>query len=151
MCFGGSNWLPLVVSRRDIQFHYKSSPNGWPAQASTFQPLNRIKNCRGICLGSSWPHFTRYSHQDRYGRGILSFAVPPTPLRHLLRRILLRIICEFSGPYGPIWVHMGSARVLEEREKFREQNIFFCQHVLSNIEGLKGRVRVSVNCKHLLR
>ena len=33
------------------------------------------------------------------------------------------------GPYGPVWAHMGRARALEAREKFRENVFIF----LSNI------------------
>ena len=28
------------------------------------------------------------------------------------------------GPYRPVWAHMGSARALEERDKFRKTPLF---------------------------
>ena len=43
-------------------------------------------------------------------------------------RIVYVFFGDLSSPYGPIRAHMGPARALEEREKFRKK-IFFAQHM----------------------
>ena len=42
-----------------------------------------------------------------------------------------RNFLDFSGPYGPLWAHVGPARALEEREKFRKNALFFRAAFLS--------------------
>ena len=43
------------------------------------------------------------------------------PLKAPMKAIFLHIFWDFSGPFGPIWAHMGPARAFEEREKFMKK------------------------------